>query len=60
LAGREGSLDMKRIAALRAKGVGWKRIAGELGVGTIYRVALESSKTRERFLLTSATASPDA
>jgi hypothetical protein len=24
--------DMKRIATLRAKGVGWKRIASELGV----------------------------
>jgi DNA invertase Pin-like site-specific DNA recombinase len=33
-------LDTKRIATLRAKGVGWKRIAAELGVGvgTIYRV----------------------
>jgi DNA invertase Pin-like site-specific DNA recombinase len=26
-------LDTKRIAALRAQGVGWKRIAAELGVG---------------------------
>jgi len=41
---------MKRIATLRAKGVGWERIAVELGVGvgTIYRVALEGSKTREK------------
>jgi len=33
-------LDAKRIAALRAQGVGWKRIAGELGVGvgTLYRL----------------------
>jgi DNA invertase Pin-like site-specific DNA recombinase len=42
-------LDTKRIAALRAKGIGWKRIAAEMGVGvgTIYRVALEGSKTQE-------------
>ena len=26
-------LDTAKIAALRAKGVGWKRIAAELGVG---------------------------
>ena len=43
-------LDTKRIATLRAKGVGWKRIAAEMGVGvgTIYRVALEGSKIREK------------
>ena len=43
-------LDTKRIATLRAQGVGWKRIAAGLGVGvgTIYRVALEGSKTREK------------
>jgi len=43
-------LDTKRIAALRVKGIGWKRIAAEMGVGvgTIYRVALEGSKTREK------------
>jgi DNA invertase Pin-like site-specific DNA recombinase len=43
-------LDTKRIAALRGKGVGWKRIATELGVGvgTIYRIALEGSKTLEK------------
>ena len=42
-------LDTKRIATLRAKGVGWKRIAAEMGVGvgTIYRVALEGSKIRQ-------------
>ena len=42
-------LDTKRIATLRGKGVGWKRIAAEMGVGvgTIYRVALEGSKIRE-------------
>jgi DNA invertase Pin-like site-specific DNA recombinase len=43
-------LDTKRIALRRAKGVGWKRIAAEMGVGvgTIYRVALEGSKIREK------------
>ncbi len=42
-------LDTKRVAARRAQGVGWKRIAAEIGVGvgTIYRVTLES-KTREK------------
>src|SRR3989441_11869275 len=34
-------LDASRIAALRAQGTGWKRIASELGVGvgTLYRTA---------------------
>jgi len=43
-------LDAKRIASLRAQGVGWKRIAAEMkvGVGTVYRVALEGSKIREK------------
>jgi DNA invertase Pin-like site-specific DNA recombinase len=43
-------LDTKRIATLRAKGVGWKRIAAEMGVGvgTIYRIALEGSKIRDK------------
>jgi hypothetical protein len=43
-------LDMKRFATQRAKGVGWKHIAADLGVGvgTIYRVALDGSKTREK------------
>jgi hypothetical protein len=47
---------MKRIAELRAKGVGWKRIAAEMGVGvgTIYEanrraaVLLGGSKTQEK------------
>jgi DNA invertase Pin-like site-specific DNA recombinase len=39
-------LDTTRIASLRAQGVGWKRIAVELGVGvgTIYRAVLDGSK----------------
>jgi len=43
-------VDARRIAALRAQGVGWKRIAAEIGigVGTLYRLAREGSKTRER------------
>jgi DNA invertase Pin-like site-specific DNA recombinase len=49
-------LDTKRIAALRAQGVGWKKIAAELGVGvsTIHHSQnntaplLGGSKTRER------------
>jgi hypothetical protein len=42
--------DTKRIAALRAKAVGWKRIAAEMGVGvgTIYRVTLDGSEIREK------------
>jgi DNA invertase Pin-like site-specific DNA recombinase len=49
-------LDTERIAALRAQGVGWKRIAVELGVGvgTIHKASrsdaplLGGSRTRER------------
>src|SRR5712692_5865207 len=45
-------LDTKRTATLRAQGVGWKRIAAGMGVGvgTIYRVALEGSKIREKVI----------
>ena len=40
-------LDATRIAAFRAQGVGWKRIATEMGVGvgTIYR-GISDSKSR--------------
>ncbi len=43
-------VDSRRIAALRAQGAGWKRIATEMGigVGTLYRIAREGSKTREK------------
>jgi hypothetical protein len=43
-------VDLGRIEALRAQGVGWKRIAAEMGVGvgTIYRIALGGSKIRQR------------
>jgi hypothetical protein len=41
-------VDHRRVAVLRAQGLGWKRIAAELkvGVGTIYRLAVEGSKIR--------------
>jgi len=43
-------LDVRRISALRAQGLGWKRIAKDLGVGvgTVIRHAGEGSKIRER------------
>jgi putative DNA-invertase from lambdoid prophage Rac len=43
-------LDSKRIAALRAQGVGWRAIAKQpgVGVGTLYRSVLGRSKIRER------------
>jgi DNA invertase Pin-like site-specific DNA recombinase len=43
-------VDARRIAALRAQGAGWKRIAAEMGigVGTLYRLAREGSKIQER------------
>ena len=42
-------VDRARVAALRAQGLGWKRIASELevGVGTLYRLAGDGSKIRE-------------
>ena len=43
-------LDAKRIATLRAQGVGWRAIAKQLGVGvgTLYRSSPGRSKIRER------------
>ena len=43
-------LDTKAIAGLRTQGVGWKRIAADMGVGvgTLYRLAREGSKIREK------------
>jgi DNA invertase Pin-like site-specific DNA recombinase len=45
-------VDASRIAALRARGLGWKKIAGELGigVGTLYRFAGDGSKTQGRVI----------
>ena len=39
-------VDGARIASLRAQGLGWKKISKELGVGvgTLYRLALDGSK----------------
>jgi DNA invertase Pin-like site-specific DNA recombinase len=41
---------MRKIAALRIRGFGWKKISREMGigVGTLYRLAGEGSKTREK------------
>jgi hypothetical protein len=38
-----------KLPSLRAQGIGWKRIAAEMGVGvgTIYRIALGGSKIRQ-------------
>jgi len=46
------TVDARRIAALRAQGTGWKRIATEMGigVGTLYRLAAEGSKIKERVI----------
>jgi DNA invertase Pin-like site-specific DNA recombinase len=45
-------LDVLRIATLRARGFGWKKIAAEMGVGvgTLYRLPLGGSKIRERVI----------
>ena len=42
-------VDVHRVASLRAQGLGWKRIAGELGVGvgTLYRFVRDGSKIQE-------------
>jgi DNA invertase Pin-like site-specific DNA recombinase len=44
------ALDPKQIAGLRAQGLGWKKIAREMGigVGTLYRLVREGSKIREK------------
>jgi DNA invertase Pin-like site-specific DNA recombinase len=54
-------LDAKRIAALRAQGVGWRVIAKQLGVGvgTLYRSSLGCSKIRERVFGTRAHSGQD-
>jgi len=46
------ALDTSRVAALRSQGLGWKKIAAELGVGvgTLYRLPLGGSKIRERVI----------
>jgi len=43
-------LDPKHISRLRAQGLGWKKISRQMsiGVGTLYRLAAEGSKIREK------------
>ena len=43
-------LDPKQIAKLRAQGLGWKKISRQMGigVGTLYRLAADGSKIREK------------
>jgi DNA invertase Pin-like site-specific DNA recombinase len=43
-------VDVHRVRGLRAQGLGWKRIANEMGigVGTLYRLAGGGYKTQER------------
>jgi DNA invertase Pin-like site-specific DNA recombinase len=43
-------VDRKQLAGLRAQGFGWKKISREMGigVGTLYRLAREGSKIREK------------
>ena len=43
-------LDTTRVSALCSQGLGWKRIAAELGVGvgTLYRLAGDGSKIPQR------------
>jgi DNA invertase Pin-like site-specific DNA recombinase len=43
-------VDVSRVAMLRSQGIGWREIAGKLGVGvgTLYRVATGRSKIREK------------
>ena len=43
-------VDARRLAGLRAQGFGWKKISREMGigVGTLYRLAAEGSKIREK------------
>src|ERR1700680_309907 len=55
LGGPRKGRNMKRMAELRAKGFGWKRIAAEMGIGigTLYRVSVDGSKIREMDFLNS-------
>jgi DNA invertase Pin-like site-specific DNA recombinase len=43
-------VDPRKLAGLRAQGFGWKKISREMGigVGTLYRLAREGSKIREK------------
>jgi len=43
-------VDARQLAGLRAQGFGWKKISREMGigVGTLYRIARDGSKIREK------------
>jgi len=45
-------VDTSKVAALRSRGLGWKKIAAKLGVGvgTLHRLPLDGSKIRERVI----------
>ena len=45
-------VDTSGVADLRSQGLGWKRIAAELGigVGTLYRLSLHGSQIQERVI----------
>jgi DNA invertase Pin-like site-specific DNA recombinase len=45
-------VDTRRIAGLRTQGIGWKAISREMGigVGTLYRLARDGSKARQKVL----------
>jgi DNA invertase Pin-like site-specific DNA recombinase len=45
-------VDARRVAGLRAQGVGWKKISLEMGigVGTLYRFAAGGSNIQERVI----------
>ena len=49
-------VDARKIAALRAQGLSWARIAAELGVGegTVFRMARASAKNPDRDVLATA------
>jgi hypothetical protein len=43
-------VNARRLAALRAQGVGWKRIAARLGLGVgTYRFTRDGSKIGQKF-----------
>jgi DNA invertase Pin-like site-specific DNA recombinase len=46
------TVNASQVASLRARGLGWKKIAAQMGVGvgTLYRFAGDGSKIRERVI----------
>ena len=53
-------VDVRRVARLRTQGFGWKKISREIGigVGTLYRLARDGSKTRENVFWTLIASNP--